>query len=54
MDAGVFMFHRPGRDRAVSNWFIAAEPNQPLLVRLYEALCRYWRENNFRNLDRPR
>ena len=53
MDAGVFMFQRPGRDRAISNWFIAAEPNNPLLTRLYEALCKYWRENNFQNLDRP-
>ena len=53
MDAGVFMFQRPGRDRAISNWFIAAEPDNPLLTRLYEALCRYWRENDFRNFDRP-
>jgi hypothetical protein len=53
MDAGVFLFHRPGRDRAVSNWFIAAEPNHPLLVRLYHDLCSYWRDNEFRNFGKP-
>lgn len=53
MDAGIFFFHRPGRDRAVSNWFIASEVQHPLLIRLYERLCCYWRENKFRNLDQP-
>ena len=53
MDAGVFMFHRPGRDRAISNWFIAAEPGNPLLQRQYDALCSYWRENEFDNLAGP-
>jgi len=53
MDVGVFMFHRPGRDRAISNWFIAAEPSHPIMVRQYEALCRYWRENEFSNLNQP-
>ena len=53
MDAGVFMFHRPGRDRAISNWFIASEAGNPLLQRQYETLCRFWRENEFDNLDKP-
>lgn len=53
MNAGVFMFHRPGRDRAVANWFIAAEPENPLLRRQYDRLCRYWNDNEFRNLERP-
>ncbi|WP_376696621.1 capsular polysaccharide synthesis protein [Wenzhouxiangella sp. EGI_FJ10305] len=53
MDAGVFLFHRPGRDRAVSNWFIASEAHHPLLMRLYEELCRYWTDNEFHNFDRP-
>jgi len=52
MSAGVFMFHRPGRDRVVSNWFIAAALENPLLVRQYDRLCEYWRENDFRNFDR--
>lgn len=52
MDAGVFMFHRPGRDRAVSNWFIAAAPKNALLQRQYDSLCTYWRENEFANLGK--
>lgn len=50
MRAGVFMFHRPGRDRAISNWFIAAHQNNQLLQRQYDRLCTYWRENEFDNL----
>mgnify|MGYP005850186527 CR=1 FL=1 len=50
MDSGFFMFHRPGRDRLISNWFIAAEAGNPLLARFYEELCRYWRENDFETI----
>ena len=53
MGAGVFMFHHPGRDRAISNWFIAAKPGNKLLKRQYDSLCAYWRENDFDNLDGP-
>ena len=47
MESGLFMFHRPGRDRLISNWFMAAEAENPLLARFYDELCRYWRENEF-------
>ena len=50
MASGLFMFHRPGRDRLISNWFIAAEAGNPLLARLYDELCRYWRENDFETI----
>ena len=53
MDSGLFLFHRPGRDRLISNWFIASEPGNILLERLYERLCRYWSENEFENLGQP-
>jgi hypothetical protein len=53
MDSGLFLFHRPGRDRLISNWFIAAERENVLLRRLYERLCRYWAENEFDNLEQP-
>lgn len=53
MRAGVFMFHRPGRDRAIANWFIAAAPGNPLLKCQYDRLCSYWRENEFQNLCSP-
>ena len=50
MDSGLFMFYRPGRDRLISNWFIAAEAGNELLTRFYEELCRYWRENDFETI----
>ena len=50
IDSGLFMFHRPGRDRLISNWFIAAEAGNPLLARFYEELCGYWRENEFETI----
>jgi hypothetical protein len=42
MPAGLFFFQRPARDRLISNWFIAAEPEHPILVALLHKLCRYW------------
>lgn len=53
MNAGVFFFSNPGRDRLISNWFIAAEPSNPLLVELVRALCAYWEGSTFRNMGRP-
>ena len=50
LDSGLFMFHRPGRDRLISNWLIAAEAGNPLVARFYEELCRYWRENDFETI----
>lgn len=52
LDAGVFFFHKPGRDRIISTWFIAAEPRHPLLIKEYEELCYYWNRHDFRNLGR--
>jgi hypothetical protein len=52
MEAGLFLFRHPGRDRTISNWFITAEPGNPLLVRLYDKLCAYWSDNEFDNFDR--
>ena len=51
LTAGLFLFQKPGRDRIISNWFIAAsEKNNPLLQKLYDLLCQYWTTNDFRNL----
>jgi len=52
MNAGVFFFHRPGPDRVLANWFIAAEPKNYVLTTLYESLIQYWNENYFDNLGR--
>jgi hypothetical protein len=50
MDNGLFLFNRPGNDRIIANWFIAAEKDNYLLIRLYESLIEYWNNNEFRNL----
>ena len=52
MDAGVFMFHRPGESRIISNWFIASEQGNLLLKKLYDELCMYWNNHGFKNLGR--
>ena len=51
--SGLFLFHRPGRDRLISNWFIASEQGNVVLRRLYERMYRYWSENEFENLGQP-
>lgn len=50
--ANLFFFYKPGRDRIISNWFIAAYPNNEFLKVLYAGLIRYWDTNNFKNLGR--
>ena len=49
---GLFLFHRPGKDRITSNWFIAAEKNNELLQQLYDALVAYWNNNDFKNFGK--
>lgn len=51
-EKGLFLFHRPGKDRIISNWFIAAEKDNKLLSQLYHSLVDYWNHNDFRNLGR--
>jgi hypothetical protein len=52
MQAGFFFFSKPGRDRIISNWFIAAEKDNIVLKSLNDALNAYWNNNNFKNLGR--
>lgn len=52
MTSGLFLFANPGRDRIISNWFIAAEKGNTLLEKLYASLCQYWENNDFLNLGR--
>jgi hypothetical protein len=40
--ADVFAFDRPGRDRAVSTWFLASVPGAPLMRRWNEVQKAYW------------
>ena len=52
MQAGLFLYSRPGADRLISNWFISARPQHPILEALYRSLCEYWENNDFRNYER--
>lgn len=51
MQAGLFLFYKPGRDRIISNWFIASEKGNGLLYKVYEELCLYWNLNSFINMN---
>lgn len=53
LTAGFFAFSRPGRDRLISTWFLAAEAGNPLVANFFQALFRYWSDHKFRN-DRHR
>jgi hypothetical protein len=52
MQAGFFFFYKPGPERIISNWFIAAEKDNAVLKTLYDALNSYWNNNSFKNLGR--
>ena len=51
MDSGLFMFHRPGRDRIISNWFIAANRENILLEKVYTELIDFWNSYRFLNFN---
>lgn len=51
--SGLFLFTNPGRDRLISNWFIASAPENPLLVDHYQRLCAFWNDNEFINIGSP-
>jgi hypothetical protein len=47
--SGFFAFDRPGPDRLVSSWFLAAEPGNDLVRRWAEATLEYWKERRQRH-----
>jgi Capsular polysaccharide synthesis protein len=47
-EAGFFAFHRPGPDRLISNWFLAAEPGNVLVSRLFDRMLAYWGDHALR------
>lgn len=50
LKSGLFLFRNPGRDRIISNWFIAAEPDNYFLKQLFKELVDYWNSYSFKNL----
>jgi hypothetical protein len=51
-ESGFFAFHRPGPDRLMSNGFIAAEPGNVLVSRLFDRMLDYWGNHPFRSAER--
>jgi hypothetical protein len=49
LGSGFFAFSRPGRDRLLSNWFLAAEANNLLMTRMYERMLSYWGDHKLRD-----
>lgn len=50
--SGFFVFHKPGKDRIMSNWFIASKKDSIICNKLYEKLRLFWIENNFNGENR--
>jgi Capsular polysaccharide synthesis protein len=42
MAGGFFAFDRPGPDRPLSNWFLAATPNHPMMHKWLRESLRFW------------
>jgi Capsular polysaccharide synthesis protein len=42
LDSGFFAFARPGWDRILSSWFIAAQQNNRLITDVYDFMYSYW------------
>lgn len=47
LESGFFAFSRPGPDRILSNWFLAASAQNILVTRLFERMLGYWAESRF-------
>jgi hypothetical protein len=43
-ESGFFAFERPGPDRALSSWFLAATPGNELMSKWWGEVERYWRK----------
>ena len=52
MESGFFAFDRPGPDRVISNWFLAADPSNPLATRMFDRMLHYWGDHRFAGDER--
>jgi len=44
-----FAFSNPGKDRLISSWFIASEPNGYIINKWWSAVFEYWKEHHNRH-----
>lgn len=47
LDSGFFAFRRPRAERIISTWFLAAEPQNTLVARVFEFMLGYWGSHSF-------
>lgn len=45
--SGFFAFEKPGRDRMLSNWFLASEKGCPLILKLTDFYVSFFKNNTF-------
>jgi hypothetical protein len=50
--SGFFAFRKPGRDRIMSNWFMASESGCALVAKLGERLTAFFTDNDFQAPNR--
>lgn len=50
LQSGFFAFHKPGPDRIISTWFLAAAPGNTLVSRLFERMIEYWTSHPIRHI----
>lgn len=46
VQSGFFAFRRPGPDRELSSWFLAAQPDSVLIQRFRDVVNAYWKQND--------
>ena len=47
MHNGFFCFHRPGPDRLMSSWFLAAAGSNPIPAKMKVEFTKYWASHSF-------
>lgn len=47
--SGFFAFEKPGPDRIMASWFMTAEKNSPIILKLRDAYVSFFLENDFKN-----
>jgi hypothetical protein len=52
LGSGFFAFYRPRPSRIISSWFLASEPRNILVSRMFEHLLAYWGDSAIRNDQR--
>jgi Capsular polysaccharide synthesis protein len=43
-DSGIFAFSRPGPDRPIASWFMAAAPGHVIVQKLWDEIRHFWRK----------